>query len=82
MEKITKKFILKIFKNFIKRCKKIIELKIEHLESIYLKQIRKEMDVEEKEEKEINQEDKKEKEEKEKEGQEEQKKSKIKNYFQ
>ena len=47
--KITKSFILKLFKNFIKQCKKIIKLNRERLEPIYLKQIRKEAEDEEKE---------------------------------
>ena len=44
--KISKKYIQKLFKNFIKRCKKIIELKRGRLEPIHLNQIRKEMDKE------------------------------------
>ena len=50
--KIPKSFIQKLFKNFIKRCKKIIELDGGRLEPIHLKQIRKEAEKEEKEEKE------------------------------
>ena len=41
-----------LFKNFIKRCKKIIELNGGRLEPVHLKQIRKEAEIEEKEEKE------------------------------
>ena len=50
--KIPKSFIQKLFKNFIKRCKKIIELNGGRLEPVHLKQIRKEGEIEEKEEKE------------------------------
>ena len=50
--KIPKSFIQKLFKNFIKRCKKIIELNGGRLEPVHLKQIRKEAEIEEKEEKE------------------------------
>ena len=50
--KIPKSFIQKLFKNFIKRCKKIIELNGGRLEPVHLKQIRKEAETEEKEEKE------------------------------
>ena len=49
--KIPKSFIQKLFKNFIKRCKKIIELNGGRLEPVHLKQIRKEAEKEEKEEK-------------------------------
>ena len=47
--KIPKSFIQKLFKNFIKRCKKIIELNGGRLEPVQLKQIRKEVIDEEKE---------------------------------
>ena len=50
--KIPKSFIQKLFKNFIKRCKKIIELNGGRLEPVHLKQIRKEVKDEEKEVKE------------------------------
>ena len=50
--KIPKSFIQKLFKNFIKRCKKIIELNGGRLEPVQLKQIRKEVIDEEKEVKE------------------------------
>ena len=50
--KIQKSFIQKLFKNFIKRCKKIIELNGGRLEPVHLKQIRKEVKDEEKEVKE------------------------------
>ena len=50
--KIPKSFIQKLFKNFIKRCKKIIELNGRRLEPVHLKQIRKEVMDEEKEVKE------------------------------
>jgi hypothetical protein len=50
--KIPKSFIQKLFKNFIKRCKKIIELNGGRLEPVHLKQIRKDAEIEEKEEKE------------------------------
>ena len=50
--KIPKSFIQNLFKNFIKRCKKIIELNGGRLEPVHLKQIRKEAEIEEKEEKE------------------------------
>ena len=50
--KIPKSFIQKLFKNFIKRCKKIIELNGGSLEPVHLKQIRKEVKDEEKEVKE------------------------------
>ena len=49
---IPKSFIEKLFKNFIKRCKKIIELNGGRLEPVHPKQIRKEDEIEEKEEKE------------------------------
>ena len=52
MNKIPKSFIQKLFKNFIKRCKKIIELNGRRLEPVHLKQIRKEVMDEEKEVKE------------------------------
>ena len=48
---IPKSFIQKLFRNFIKRCNKIIELKGGRLEPVHLKQIRKEMEVEDKERK-------------------------------
>ena len=78
--KIPIKFIQKLFKNFIKRCKKIIELKGGRLEPVHLNQIRKEMEKEENEEKEkeINQEEKDEKEE---DGQREKKNIKLKIVF-
>ena len=41
--KIPQNFIQKLFKNFIKRCKKIIELNGGRLEPAHLRQIRKEM---------------------------------------
>ena len=44
--KIPKAFIQKLFKNFIKRCKKIIELKGGQLEPAHLRQIRKETNEE------------------------------------
>ena len=44
--KIPKNFIQKLFKNFIKRCKKIIELKGGRLEPAHLREIRKEMNEE------------------------------------
>ena len=50
--KIPKSFIRKLFKNFIKRCKKSIELNWGRLEPVHLKQIRKEVIDEEKEVKE------------------------------
>ena len=50
--KIPKSFIQRLFKNFIKRCKKIIELNGGRLEPVHLKQIRKEVKDEEKEVKE------------------------------
>ena len=68
--KIPKKFIQKLFKNFIKRCQKIIELKGGRLEPVHLNQIRKEMEREEKKDEDINQDKKDEKEE---DGQEEKK---------
>ena len=40
MNKIPKDFIQKLFRNFIKRCKKIIELKGGRLEPAHLRQIR------------------------------------------
>ena len=49
---IPKSFIQKLFRNFIKRCHKIIELKGGRLEPVHLKQIRKEMEDEDKEVKE------------------------------
>ena len=52
LNKIPKSFIQKLFKNFIKRCKKIIELNGRRLEPVHLKQIRKEVMDEEKEVKE------------------------------
>ena len=53
LNKIPKSFIQKLFKNFIKRCKKLIELNGGSFESVRLKQIRKEViDDEEKEVKE------------------------------
>ena len=63
---ILKNFIQKLFRNFIKRCNKIIGLKGGRLEPIHLKQIRKEMEDEDKEIKkdeeiEINQNEKKKK---------------------
>ena len=48
---IPKSFIQKLFRNFIKRCNKIIELKGGRLEPVHLKQIRKEMEAEDKERK-------------------------------
>ena len=42
---IPKSFIQKLFRNFIKRCNKIIELKGGRLEPVHLKQIRKEMEA-------------------------------------
>ena len=51
--KIPKSFIKKLFKNFIKRCKKIIELNGGRLEPIHLQQIRKEAETESNEEKRI-----------------------------
>ena len=50
--KIPKSFIQKLFKNFIKRCKKFKELNRGRLEPVHLKQIRKEVIDEEKEVKE------------------------------
>ena len=50
--KIPKSFIQKLFKNFIKRCKKFKELNGGRLEPVHLKQIRKEVKDEEKEVKE------------------------------
>ena len=64
---IPKSFIQKLFRNFIKRCNKIIELKGGKLELVHLKQIRKEMEAENKERKkyeEIETNDNEEKEEK------------------
>ena len=46
---IPQSFIQKLFRNFIKRCNKIIELKGGRLEPVHLKQIRKEMEDEDKE---------------------------------
>ena len=46
---IPKSFVQKLFKNFIKRCEKIIELKGGRLEPVHLQQIRKEGEKEEKE---------------------------------
>ena len=45
--KIPKDFIQKLFRNFIKRCKKIIELKGGRLEPAHLRQIRQEANEEE-----------------------------------
>ena len=42
--KIPKNYIKKLFKNFIKRCNKIIELEGGRLEPEHLKDIRKEME--------------------------------------
>ena len=50
--KIPKSFIKNLFKNFIKRCKKIIELNGGRLEPVHLQQIRKEAEKETKEEEE------------------------------
>ena len=44
--KIPQDFIRKLFRNFLKRCKKIIELKGGRLEPAHLRQIRKEMNEE------------------------------------
>ena len=48
--KIPQSFKKKLFKNFIKRCKKIIELNGGRLEPVHLQQIRKEAEKETKEE--------------------------------
>ena len=40
--KIPKSFVQKLFKNFIKRCEKIIELNGGRLEPVHLQQIRRE----------------------------------------
>ena len=48
---IPKNFIQKLFRNFIKRCNKIIELKGGRFKTVNLKQIRMEMENEDKEEK-------------------------------
>ena len=45
---IPKDYIKKLFNNFIRRCKKIIELKGGRLEPEHLREIRKEMEKEEK----------------------------------
>ena len=44
LNNIPQSFIQKLFRNFIKRCNKIIELKGGRLEPVHLKQIRKEME--------------------------------------
>ena len=49
--KIPKSFIRKLFKNFIKRCQKVIELNGGRLEPVHLRQIRTEAKNEEEEEK-------------------------------
>ena len=50
--KIPKSFVQKLFKNFIKRCEKIIELNGGRLEPVHLQQIRREAENEEKEDEE------------------------------
>ena len=50
--KIPQSFIKNLFKNFIKRCKKIIELNGGRLEPVHLQQIRKEAEKETKDEEE------------------------------
>ena len=56
--KIPQSFIKNLFKNFIKRCKKIIELNGGRLEPVHLQQIRKEAEKETKEEDEECEDDK------------------------
>ena len=56
--KIPQNFIQKLFKNFLKRCKKIIESKGGRLEPVHLRQIRKEMKEENNNEEEIMNEEK------------------------